>query len=292
MSAEGYANFLIEMGHNVREAGGLWWFNSQPHIYMSFPFHRQVDPRNLELSKILGKDGWVARFPCDIDLGYESFRIVCDTDGYDLKDLLSKSRNQTRRGLENCTVRRIEFEELMVDAIRLNRETLIRQGRKVPPDLEVYWTRYYRAAAKAPGAEVWGAYVDGSLAAYLISFTMEGIANILIVRSAHEFLAKYPNNALLFSFIKEALSRGDIDEVSIGLESVQKDMDSLDRFKTGLGFKKVPVGQRIELSPWLRPWLRGALLKMAKGYADKRSESERFSKLAGMLKWYSEQPRL
>ena len=114
----------------------------------------------------------------------------------------------------------------------------------------------------------------------------------MIVRSSTAHLRHDPNNALLFSYLRNALRRPGISEVSIGLESVQEEMGSLDHFKAGMGFRQAAVGQRIDVSPRLRPILKGPVLKAIRGAARMLSGRERFGKLAGMLKWYEEQPRL
>ena len=292
MSTQGYAGFLRMMGHTVRQSAGLFWFNAHPHVYMSFPFHRLVDPSSIIPREILGRDGWLMRFPCDITEGRPSYRIVCDQRKYDLADLSPKARNQTRRGLEKCLVRPVSFDELAKEGIRLNNETIVRQGRTVPRDFNTYWSRYYQTAGRSEGAESWGAFIDGALAAYLIAFRMEECANILIVRSSTQHLKQYPNNALLFTYTHHTIRDPDVNEISIGLESVQYEMESLDHFKYGMGFRQVPVGQRIEVTFWLKSLLKGPLLKGMRRMSQVLSNKERFSKLAGMLQWYEEQPPL
>lgn len=291
MSCEGYAHFLTAMGHCVRQSGGVYWFDAHPHIYMSFPFDREVDPVEVDWHAVLGNDGWAARFPCATSIGRPSYRIIADQDNYGLKSLSGKARNQTRRGLEQCEVRPVRFEELRTKGIPLNRETLHRQGRKISADFEDYWRRYYENAALADGAEAWGAFVKGELAAYLIAFRMEEVAHVLILRSSSRFLKQYPNNALIFSYLVHALNHSGLREVSFGLESIQEGMDTLDHFKLGMGFRKQSIGQRIVLRPALGNILQGQILKIARGMLREGWGNEKLGKLAGLVRWYSEQPR-
>lgn len=290
MSSEGYARFLAAMGHCVRQSGGVYWFNAHPHIYMSFPFDREVDPASVDWGVVLGDDGWAARFPCQMSAGRPSYRIVADQSGYGLSSLSGKARNQTRRGLENCEVRPVSFEELAGAGMTLNRETLARQNRKPGADFEAYWKNYYSQAARVDGAEAWGAFVTGELAAYLIAFQMEGVAHVLIVRSASRFLKQYPNNALMYGYLEYALNRAGLKEVSIGLESIQEGMDTLDHFKIGMGFHKKPIGQRIVLCPALRMLMNGPGAKAARLILRDGWGSEKLGKLAGLVRWYAEQP--
>lgn len=292
VSTQHFAEFLLRMGHTVREANGLFWCNTFRGVYTSFPYHCDVDANEVEVSKILKHDGLVARFGCPVEQGVESFRIICDDLNYDFPILRSRTRTQVRRGLEACRVEQVDFELLRKHAIPLNADTLIRQGRKVPSDLETYWTRYFENAARTEGAETWAAFVGDQLAAYLISFTLEDVASMLILRSSLKFLDAFPNNALVFKYLHERMRSGDIRQVCYGYESIQADLESLDQFKTGMGFRKVPAGQRIELAGWLKPLVNKYTTPMADRLLKAIGKGERSAKLQGILKWYHEQPSL
>lgn len=290
MSVEGYAKFLTGMGHKVRKHGGVYWFNAHPHIYMSFPFDHLLSPDAIDLKVILESDGWAARFPCDLAEGRASYRIIADQPDYDLMSLSGKARNQTRRGLENCEVRPVDFQELLTHGMPLNRETLERQGRSIPATFESHWKQYYKHAALSDGAQAWGVFVENNLAAYLIAFVMDDVAHILIMRSSRSYLKQYPNNALLYSYLNHMLKDGKVKEVSIGLESIQTGMDSLDHFKEGMGFRKEPVGQRVALRPVLRMLAKKPVISLGLHMLAHLPDNEKASKLSGLLNWYDEQP--
>ena len=292
MSAEGYAGFLKDMGHIVRQDGDIWWFNAHPHIYMSFPFDRPVDPYQIDRSLVLGRDGWAARFPTEPDLGKPSYRIACTDQDYGMSTLLQRPRNQTRRGLEACECRPLAWEDLAEKGMSLNIGTLKRQGRRIDSDIESFWHRYYQAAAKAEGAETWGAFQDGELAAYLISFVMENTAHILIVRSDPDKLKFYPNNALIYSYLSHSLKERGLGEVSFGLESIQAGMGNLERFKRGMGFAQIPIGQRIILKPGMKLIANRPVSRLVTGAVSRFSSPEKAEKLAGLIDWYQQQPSL
>jgi hypothetical protein len=287
-----HLDFLQRIGHEVREVDGVHWFNCGARVFSSLPYHRDVDAHSIDLREILRSDGLVARFGCPVDQGVPSFRIVCDAKDYDFPLLRSRTRTQVRRGLEVCHVERIEFQQLQKLAMSLNADTLIRQGRKVPSDLQNYWSRYYQQAALTQGAEAWAAFVGADLAAYLISFMIDDVANLLIVRSSSQHLECYPNNALLFQFLSTRLKDSDVRMVSYGYESIQSDLGSLDQFKLGMGFRKDPVGQRIEFAPWLSPFINRFTDAVTRRVLKSVGSSETVSKLQGMLNWYRDQPPL
>lgn len=287
-----HIDFLRRIGHDVRESGGVHWFNCSSRVFSSLPYDKDVDSRSIDLREILRSDGLVARFGCPIDQGVPSFRIICDAKNYDFPLLRSRTRTQVRRGLEVCRVERIEFQQLQKLAMPLNADTLIRQGRKVPSDLQDYWTRYYQQASITPGAEAWAAFIRTNLAAYLISFMIDDVANLLIVRSSSQHLESYPNNALLFHFLSARLKDPDVRMVSYGYESIQADLGSLDQFKLGMGFRKDPVGQRIEFAPWLSPFINRFTDAVTRRVLKSLGQGETVAKFEGMLNWYRDQPTL
>lgn len=292
VSPEHYAGFLERMGHTVRRVDGLWWFNTSRGVYTCFPFHRDVDAAEVALPAVLGRDGLVARFGCPEHQGVASFRILCDDPDYDFPGLRSRTRTQVRRGLESCRIEQVEFADLAQHAIPLNADTLVRQGRRVPANLESYWKQYFAEAARTEGAETWAAFVDGNMAAYLISFMIEDVSSLLILRSSLEHLKTFPNNALLFSFLKQRMQSPECRQVVYGYESIQEGLGSLDQFKTGMGFRLAPVGQRIELAPWVRPLVNRVTLPAAKRILKSLGSGENTAKLRGILAWYDKQPNL
>jgi hypothetical protein len=227
----------------------------------------------------------VIRYPVALeDSGYPSYRVICRNKDYDLPSLSSKARNQTRRGLENCTISRVEFDFLAREGFDLFTSTLVRQGRKIPKDLKNYWTTYCTNAAKTQGFDAWGAFFNDKLAAFIVAFEMEGCYNIFIQRSLREALKYYSNNALVFTVTQEALARPEIEEVSYGFESLQQELEGLIHFKVGMGFIKQPIKQRITLRPSLRPVL-GLSGPFISHIAAKFPEKEFWRKLNGVIKF-------
>ena len=287
-----FAQFLERIGHTIRQANGLYWCNTQRGVYSSFPYHNDVDATEVDVGNVLKRDGLVARFGCPLEQGIESFRIVCDDPTYDFSLLRSRTRTQVRRGLEAFRIEQVDFSLLQKCAISLNADTLVRQGRRVPSNLESYWTRYYREAARTEGAETWAAFSGDSLAAYLISFTVEDVVNLLILRSSLQFLDAFPNNALLYRFVYDRIRSGDVKQISYGYESIQAGLGSLDQFKTGMGFRQAPVGQRIEFAGWVRPMVNRFTIPVAEQVLKRMGNTETIAKLNGIFKWYQQQPTL
>jgi hypothetical protein len=290
VSVDDYVCFLEKMGHRVVIGNSTLWFNVSPGAYMNFPFHRPARPEQSEIRQVLGLKGIVLRHTCPLDEGRPSFKIVCSDKQYDFSNLLQKGRNRTRRGLEKCSVKRLDFKDLeSLGTLELNRNTFTRQQRRIPSNHDHYWRKYYAAAAAADSMETWGAFVDNDLVAYLIGCRIEDCMNLLIVRSSAERLKENPNNALLYIFVREVISRPEISEISMGLEPVEPGLEDLDRFKMSMGFTKVPIGQKVHVNGFLRPFLTASLLKGFRRLAVSYCSGQSVRKLDGLLNWYCNQ---
>jgi hypothetical protein len=102
--------------------------------------------------------------------------------------------------------------------------------------------------------EGWGAVVDDTLAAFLVTVRFDDCVEFLLARSRNDCLEAYPNNALIYTVAHEMLVRRGLRQVTFGLESLES-VRPLDEFKFGMGFRAAPMRQRIVFHP-----LAGALL--------------------------------
>ena len=284
MNTNNYAEFLQIMGYRVLETKSTFWYEVNPFSYISFPFDRLINLDEEEVSNIWHRsNAMVIRYPTfESSKGYKSYRLICDNKNYNLYSLSKKARNQTRRGLESCLVREIDFSYLVKHGEGLYISTLLRQGRNVPAGLSNYWKKYCETASKIVGFQAWGAFVEGQLAAFLIGFLMDNCFNVFIQRSAQRMLRHYPNNALVYTVTKDVLSREEINEISFGLEPLQLELEGLDHFKVSMGFKKCEIKQRV----LFRPPLHGIVVRTGSiilRLAEKNSEKEFWRKLGGAV---------
>lgn len=287
-----YAAFLERIGHNVRKVGPDWWYDISSRVYSNFPFHQDVDAANLDVRDVLKTDGLIARMCCLPEQGVSSFRMMCYDKEYDFPTLRSRTRTQVRRGLEACTVERIEFSDLKRGYLPLQQATLARQGRTTEKATREYWDPFIDSAAQMQGAETWAAFVDGKMAAYLISFMIGDIANLCIARSDTSLLKSYPNNALVFRYMSEVLRRPEVRGVDYGLESIESGGKNLQQFKTGMGFEREHCGQRVAFSTRIAPFMKRPVVKLFQPCVRTLMRGDKGRKLDGVLSWYQDQPQL
>lgn len=288
MTNNKFSEFLKEVGHQVIEAGGGLWYDIYPryyHIFMNFPDHIPIDPSLKDVDKLLGMKGFAVRYTCHPSHGRKSYHYSCSDRNYDVERLSPNVRSKVRRGLKRCVVRRLSFLELLkYNALDINDETLIRQGRRISAYNRRYLTRYYRTAGHFEIAEAWGAFAGKELAAYLVAFNIDDCAKIMHVRSDRELLRHYPNNALIYEYTKHALSTDNVTEVSFGLEPIQSELSSLGEFKMGMGYFKKPIGQMIVVNRYIRALVQNSYFEKIIEMIGNACSEESFKKLQGMLR--------
>jgi len=279
MNAAEFAEFWQIQGNKVIETKSCYWYNPHPLFFMSLPFHRLVTPSRSELAKVLLQGPSVAvRFPTVPNgTGKEGGLFICSDRNYDLSSLHQKARNQTRRGLENCTVEQVDFGYLAEHGHTLNEETFQRQGRDPHRITEKQWHRYCEAASQTHDFEAWGAFVKGHLAAFMVTALVEDCFNILHQSSSADYLAYYPNNALIFTVTKLKLSCPEVGYVSYGLKSLD-DTGGLDHFKLRMGFELKPFKDCIVFNPLLKPFFLFGGNRVIEWMARRHPESDLWRK--------------
>ena len=253
MNAEQFAQFWEIQGHRVLRTESCWWYNSQPFVFMSIPYHREIEPSSGETLQVMLKArALVLRFPQKMIASKVAVGglCICSDKHYDFPSLHVKARNQTRRALEQCKIERVAFRDLATIGHELNVQTFSRQGRDPYSFPSERWRSYCEAAEMSPDFEAWGCFVNDSLAAYCVCALVDDYYNILHQASATEHLLHYPNNALAFVVTQQALQRADVAFVSYGLKSIES-TSGLDHFKERMGYHVMPRWDRIAINPLL-----------------------------------------
>jgi Acetyltransferase (GNAT) domain len=280
MNAVGMAEFLERLGHRVIATPSAWWYDVRSRFYLSAPHHRLIDPGPDELSVLFRRLPLGVRYFAKAEgQGPSSYALTCATSDYDLSALSANTRSKTRRGLARCAIERLSPSWVAAHGREVNEDTLRRIRLRDPYPWDVYW----RAAAQSECVEVWGALVDGRLAAYLVGVLADRCCELLVARSSSDMLKFYPNNALLYTVVRDMLGRPDVDQIFFGVESLE-DYEGIDAFKLSMGFAKSPLRQRVVLHPLLRPVLQSALARrVLAGLAERRPHDERWRKLRGIV---------
>jgi len=260
MNVENFRLFLELQGRKVIESESGYWHDTGRSIYLSFPYHATIEPSKEEIEELFHKHRLLGlKYSTDKDMGKPAaLYVICDKS-FDFKNLHRKTKSGVRKGLKRCHVERIDFDYLREHGMPLNLDTLKRQGRDDPlfsrPDR---WARFCEAGKRVEGAGAWGAFVDGQLAAYQVTFIIDDYCHVLHRMSRTKFLRCHPNEALDYTVIREMISSPGINCVACGLQSIL-DLPGLDGYKLRMGYQKRRVNFVVVLHPLLEPLLLGRL---------------------------------
>jgi hypothetical protein len=289
-AVEPFAHFLSATGHRVLRGAGAYWYDPSPGFFLALPSHRLLQPADDELRALFRHQPCAGlRFAAPLDgPGKLSYQIVCDARDYDLEQLSANIRSKVRRGLRRCEIAPVSCATIAADGLAADRETLARQQRAVRLEGPA-WDNYWRAAAGTETMEGWGAYVGGSLAAFLVSVRLDDSVEFLLARSRSDALDAYPNNALVYEVARRMLVERGVRQITFGLESLE-DVEALDQFKFGMGFRRAPLRQRVVFHPVLRRILNATGARAAlRHWADGRGQRGGFwHKALGLLRFAEE----
>jgi hypothetical protein len=254
MNIENYRLYLEAIGHRVIVGPSGYWFDISRSFYESLPPFRVVTPHRTELDTLLRRHNAIGLKYCAPEdyAGKRSWIYICRDKNYDLESLHPKMRNKVRQGLRNCTFHPITFEYLHDHGMPLNRDTLQRQGRDDPMfSNPARWECLCQAGQQIEGAGAWGAFVGDQLAAYMITFAINGYSNILHQMSRTDLLDSRANNALAFVATQEILASPRIQAISYGQASI-RGLPGLEEYKVRLGYEKSPMRYVVVLHPVVR----------------------------------------
>ena len=171
---------------------------------------------------------------------------------YDLPLLAREMRGRVERGLRQCNVRPISFDELREQGMPLNLETLARMRHADPYFSDpALWERFCQAAAQSPAAQAWGAFVDGQLAAYSFVFQLGSVAVLMYQMARTSLLPMDAGPALNFTQTRHLLRAPGVSAVSFGHEGLDA-TSGQGEYKQALGFEPAPVTFVVNLRPAMR----------------------------------------
>ena len=281
MRPEEIVSFFASRGHRVVQTASCWWYNEyrQERMLQSFPLHRRVSPGTDEVAEMFSNFPRALGFrfiSSEDSRGHESFIWAC-RGPYELNSLTANNRSHVRRGLKRCEVRSMSFAELEELGREAHDDTMKRH------QVNTSSLGLDRTLENCQAYEAWGAFVDGHLAAYMVTLWVEDWVHILLNRSVSSYLKFYPNNAMIYSVVSELLSRPGVSAVSYGLEPLNG-LESLEHFKLGMGFVKEPVRQRIVVARWLKPLLNTVTCRTVEAIARFGRSNLRLQKAAGVCR--------
>jgi hypothetical protein len=272
MQLADYVAYHERLGKKVAWLDGIPFSEYRRRFLWSLPHFREYDVGRARLRSLLGLDvlGAIAMTTGASD---RQAALCVSQAGYDLMGLQKQTRNRTRRGLENCEIREVGWDEMLARGLEINRAALSRQQRPSQLGDAEWWRRQCEASSEFPGVRAFGAYVGGELTAYAhvivhSAASAEGrpVADIIHLMSGNEHLKSFPNEALIYSVTSGLLEAG-CEYVVLGSGS---DDERLLSWKRHMGYTMRSSSYQLVVNPLmhlvkpfvpkLRIWMDGSLL--------------------------------
>jgi hypothetical protein len=248
-------------GQRVIRGQSTYWTDRGRGFFLNLPPYGVIDLDEGEKARLLGQPGvWGLKYSTEPKgKGQPGAIYLLSDKSYHLSELGRRGRRSVRKGLRECRVEHISFDELKAKGMPANLDTLSRQKRRDPALSQPgRWASFCDAAAAVEGAGAWAAFYKDELAAYAITFITDDYGNVLQEMSRTDMMKTQANAALWYTINREMLAMPGINHVSAGPTSIL-DLPGIEQFKTQLGYEKRPVHFQVKL----RPWMRSLLLNQA-----------------------------
>jgi hypothetical protein len=245
VTEEEFARCQKALGKKIHENEGVYWESVFPFYCRPTFVYRQFAPGAAKPSRVSSLLGYSHQVEHESQANRSLTAMVLERpamNGFCLKTLPSKKRNQVRRGLRECEVRKIEGPPPPLERFReINYSQALRQakgaGAETPPErYEADADRWREQITREfinGGRDWWGAFVGDVLAAYLRAFRVCGVCVIEQTKAHSDYLKFYPMDALYFTYISESTSNSSVRRIINGRPLHA----SLNRFKEQFGFQ-------------------------------------------------------
>ena len=276
------ANFCRSIGVKCFSTGKLFWNSMGLGVFSHWPSFKQFSLSPSELQYMWKQGAFFIHYFCS-DHGpfYSGYDLIVEDKNYDINSIQSpKRRHNIRWALKHCNVERVTFELLEQKGPSLVEDTYKRLGLELNESVLDKWKNYIRAANSNPMFRAWGVFVSNQLAAFNFHIYCRDGIYIPMTFSCTNLLKWHPVDALVFVSTQKAIARDDISHVSYGRRPLTgADTESLLRFKESMGFKKIPLKERLEVHPILKPVLGRYTSLIARDIANRYSDRSHNARL-------------
>jgi len=287
MNETHFAEWLKLQNFRVIKTASSYWYNAGTRVLQAFPYHWIIQPGEEEIRTLMRENGIFAlRYSAPVQSihGKISYQTLYDDKNCNLDQLDRRSRQNVKRGLNNCIVERIPFERLANEGYVLECDTMKRQRRPGDQD-EIAWRKRCFAAGQIPGFVAWGAIVDGRLAASLLAFEYDDCCELLYQQCHRDYLCMRVNNALTFSVTQTMIQRKNIKYVFYGLQSLDAS-SQIDEYKFRMGYQAKQIRQRVVFHPMLQFAANKTSHIILRWLLNMKPQSRTLSKAEGMFRFY------
>ncbi len=224
-----------------QDCSGVWWYQVKPGLCWPVDFLRPI-PASLPAPPMGNSYLGFQHVVGDEDEANSRLviNVVEDVSGYGPGAIDSKRRNAVRKGLKNCKLSVVaELDSETVNGCRMAWDELTgRTGWKKAADPAMF-EQTWRAMLDCPGVSIiLGRDAEsGKVAGFLTVKIIGDTAYVDTIASRSDMLKTNVNDALMFAFVCSAAK---LPGVRTAHYAIKSNVQSLERFKTGIGFTPVP----------------------------------------------------
>jgi hypothetical protein len=288
MEIENFCEWQRRQGHKVIHTESSYWYEAGPYVFQAFPYNWLITPSKNELNDLIIKNRIAAiRYstPIESEIGKISYHIG-KKNPYSLEMIHNKSRKSILNGLSQCNIEEIPLAQLAQEGWALQKNTLIRQKRNDSMSKKE-WENICLAAEGIPGFQAWGAFVNGELAASLLTSFIDDTGYFLYSLSQQKYLDLHVNHALFYMVTCQFLKMERIKSIFVTVESLNAPK-SVDDFKIRIGLDPIAVRQRVVFHPILKPFVNKFSHRFIVYLLKLVSAKHVLSKAEGMIRFYLE----
>ena len=236
MTGQEFIELQKNMGIDVINTKTMSWVHMQNKYAVASPSVEYSYPINEDIKEILSnKNIWFAIFVSEHTTP-NTAEYLFEGDDYSIEKFHSKIRNQIRKSLKSCTIKKPTKDDLVKYGFEINNEILGMHQRSVDYLIKLdKWKKYIDALYDARDVYVYAAYVDEEFAAYVFFIKVNDKYYIYHPFATRRFSKQAPMNGLLYTAINDFIEKDKHVTVTYGLASFFT-MSGLDKFKKGMLF--------------------------------------------------------
>lgn len=229
------------------------WFLYNGALVPDAPPHIPLSLTRKQAQFLLRKSkAYFIRWPSDFDCGFETeWWYLIREKGFSLEEFDSKRRQEIKKGLKKCTVKKVDAEfiaqngyEVYINAFK-SYDTF-----QKPADQEEFYRRMMSRKGN-PVFDFWGAFCisDGKLIAYFMNRLEETSCLYSSAKFLPEFLNLSVHHALVYQMTNYYLGELGLRYVCAGARSISHKTNSQDFLIKKLNFRKAYCRLNVIYSP-------------------------------------------
>jgi len=232
-----YADYLQQTGVPLFGGDGIYWRIYRRALRPASPVPTFVNINVATSRRLLAESKahfmrWSSD-PSDQETSW--WWMVCDE--YELSQLSSKMRNQTKRGYRECSVRRISGEWLAMNGYECYKAAFSRYRHAIPISEDDFRSHTLQRDVYESVFEFWGVFVADRLVGYT-ECIVEGEKGVAtnVIKYDPGYLRYYPSYAMMDTLLRHYVAERGLP-ISNGTRSISHDTNMQD-FLLKFGFRR------------------------------------------------------